>query len=524
MPSSDHRRRGGQAPIDRNTFACRAGGVWPQRIPSHVGPLLVAAPAADGHESDSSSSAADSVADHYGPHFVSFILLTWAAGVGIGFESALVVLVLASFLLCVIGFRSPVLGLIGIAALCTLEPMAGALVFTGGLLRWNTVNYWLLILLIVFSPFVFRLTNPHSRFLKALVALMALEVLISPDVVTGTQQVIDCAVPFAMLVYFTRASHDDRAWFWMGVVSGTLAAAGGLIFYLQVDGLPPVNRNVASFFPVTALLAICLSFRSVGGDWRRQLVLGGLAIANTGWVFLSGSRGSLLITIWCLLFLLIEIRSLKRQLLLVCASGLVALVMVTMFTDLQEYSLGRIELLFDDSQDMDRRTSGRSDLVAGAWQMFRDHPFGVGTGGFARSWAGLTHVSGQRDFFKVGVESAAHAGWMMVLAENGFIGFMLMAGYVGSFAVVGWRRRHQGMLGLGLAVTAILSFAYTANQLDWRKGLWLLAIGATTLMHRESLVAELQPVPRRRSVDVVRPRRGAPPVIDRVPPVRSISR
>ncbi len=453
------------------------------------------------------------MADHFGPRFVSFILLTWAAGLAIGFESALVVLVVASFLLSVIGFRNPVVGLIGIAALCTLEPMAGPLVFTGGLLRWNTVNYWLLILLVLFSPFVFRLTNPHSRFLKALVALMALELVISPDVVTGTQQVIDCAVPFAMLVYFTRASEDDGAWFWMGVVSGTLAAAGGLIFYLQVDRLPPVNRNVASFFPVTALLAICLSFRSVGGDWRRQLVLGGLAIANTGWVFLSGSRGSLLITTWCLLFLLIEVRSLKRQLLLVCASGLVALVMVTMFTDLQEYSLGRIELLFDDSQDMDRRTSGRSDLVAGAWQMFRDHPFGVGTGGFAHNWAGLSNVSGQRDFFKVGVESAAHAGWMMVLAENGFIGFILMTGYVGSFVVVGWRRRHEGMLGLGLAVTAILSLAYTTNQLDWRKGLWLLAIGATTLMHRESLVAQLRPVPRRPSVDVVRPRRRTPSLI-----------
>ena len=122
------------------------------------------------------------------------------------------------------------------------------------------------------------------------------------------------------------------------------------------------------------------------------------------------------------------------------------------------------------------RTSGRSDLVIGAWQIFRQHPLGVGTGGFETTWATLGSVDGRRRFMRAGERFAAHAGWMRVLAENGIAGFALLAAFVGSFFVDGLRRGGRTARNLGLLTATALAVSLITAEFHL-KGLFFLAAG-----------------------------------------------
>jgi hypothetical protein len=87
---------------------------------------------------------------------------------------------------------------------------------------------------------------------------------------------------------------------------------------------------------------------------------------------------------------------------------------------------------------------------------------------------------------------------MKGLAENGLVGFGLLAAFVGSFAVSAWKRRHDPIVRVGFLVSAVLTAAFTSTEFQPR-GLWLLAAGATSILHRRYLVQALlarAPAPR----------------------------
>jgi O-antigen ligase len=217
---------------------------------------------------------------------------------------------------------------------------------------------------------------------------------------------------------------------------------------------------------------------------RRQFVLALLAVINALWVFLSASRGNLLIAAVCLAFVLTGMR-LRRALGFGIVAALVSVVVLSQFTTLQERAVERLHLLTDPSESVHLRTSGRSDLAWGAWYMFRDHPFGVGTGGFLPTWLTLGAREGIAQSRGL-APRAAHSGWMKILAENGFPGILLLGAYVFSFAVSGWRSRDPVLRRLGLMVTAVFAVAGVSMEFQ-AKGLWLLAAGATVLLDRGSI-------------------------------------
>jgi O-antigen ligase len=164
------------------------------------------------------------------------------------------------------------------------------------------------------------------------------------------------------------------------------------------------------------------------------------------------------------------------------------------FGDLRERSLERLQKLADTEEAASSRTSGRTDLLLGGWNIFTANPFGVGTGAFATTWSG----------FKYGEEMAAHAGWMKVLAENGIVGFALLAAFVGSFAATAWRKRASPTSRVGFLVTAVLTLAFTSTEFQPR-GLWLLAAGGAAILNRDELQRALGVVRPVRRRDVARP-------------------
>jgi O-antigen ligase len=418
------------------------------------------------------------------------VVAGWIAGLVVGFVPALTALLVLSLAACVAGLRRPALGFLAVAAVCTMDSIGAGVVFTGGLWRFNTFNYWLVLVLLVFRTPLLQLRDMHSVTLKALIVLTTVQLVITPDINSGVQEVMEFAVVFAMVAYVARAANEPDIWFWLGLTCGCTGAGAGAVFYRQLS-LDMVNANYWAFCPLTGMFGVCLGFRSALGDLRRQLVLLGLALVNFGWVVLSGSRGTLLVGVCCLVFLIVELRSLTRQVVAVCVGALAAATFISLFPDLVDNSVHRVEFLLRDGGSARNRTSGRSDLVAGGLEMFAKHPLGIGTGGFSSMWATLNSVEGRRDFHRVGLRVVAHSGWIRILVENGVLGGLLLAAYASSFAVAGWRQRRAKLLPLGVLVsisfaTALLSFE--PNQ----KGLWFLSAAATVLLNPESVGAAVR--------------------------------
>jgi len=361
----------------------------------------------------------------------------------------------------------------------SLQPTLSAV--TGGLWRYNTIGYALALTALLGLGAVLRRGDLHSRLMQALAAVMAVTLLWSPDRANGLQLLLDVVAFFGMLCVFDRMSDDREAWYWIGITGGTLAAGAGLAYLMNRARLPSSNPNVAVFVPLTGMVAVCLAFARGALSPARQYSLAGLAIVNLLWAFLSTSRGGLLTATACFAFIILQVRSTGRRVVILAGVVLIGLLLASYFTPLQQTAVQRLSLLFDRNAALQTRTSGRSDLVKGSWEIFMRHPFGVGTGGFETTWATLGSVDGQRTFMRSGQRFAAHAGWMRMLAENGFIGFGILAAFVGSFAVAGFRRGGPTARNLGLLAAAGLGLSLVSTEYHL-KGLFYLAAGVAAAL------------------------------------------
>jgi len=407
--------------------------------------------------------------------------LVWGAGLALGFSVSLTLLTLLGFAAAIAGLRWPALGLLGISMLCTLDALSRNLLLMGGLLRYNTFNYWLLVVMLLGAPIVLHLKDLQTRILQTLLVVLGLGLFITPDLKLGVLHILNVMTMFGLMVYLLRALDEEGIWFWLGVVNGVVGAAGGLVFFLQQSSLPELNANAVSKFPLTALLCVSLAAHFVPKHTRPMAVLGLLAAVNLVWIFLTGSRGAMLIGLACGLFLLLEIPGFSRRAAVVAVAVGLGLAVLTQFDARQQRSLERITKLFDPDYSLAGRTSGRSDLALAGWYLFLEHPFGVGTGGFAETWERLgprADLSGA--FYHQ--EKQAHSAWIKTLTESGLPGILLLVGYVLSFAVSGWTRRRQGLLGLGLLATATLGVAFISTEFQG-KGFWLMAAAATAALH-----------------------------------------
>lgn len=416
----------------------------------------------------------------WGKAILALVIMSWAAGFFIGFTVALGIVTGAGLVLAILGLKREGLGLWGISILCTVDAASRVLLFTGGILRWNTLNYLLLGVALLSIASIFRIKNVHTRLLQIFIILLLVWLIFSPDFELGFLTVLNVAAYFGLLVYFARNNHSAEVWYWQGLIVGTLGAAGGLLFFLKKSGLPYVNPNAWSYFPLTALFGICLAISVTGRGRRSQMILTGLAALNVAWVFLSGSRGGLIVAAACIIYIAVTLRSVSQRIMYVVVGSVVAIVSMSEFTDQLDLAFHRLNKFMDVGARVESRTSGRSDLALGGWIIFQDSPLGVGTGGFATAWAKLGYKSNLSGF-RYGQEMAAHSGWINTLVDNGFIGFLLLASFVASFAVRGWTRRQQGLFPVGMLVFAVFTLALLSTQFA-AKGLWLLAAGVTMLM------------------------------------------
>jgi O-antigen ligase len=419
----------------------------------------------------------------WGPRLVCAIGLVWLAGESIGFVRALMTLTFIGFIAAMAGVRNPTLGLLGVGLLVVLDPISRHLVLSsGGLLRWNSFNYWLVIVTLLYLPQAWRLSDPHSALMRVLIIVLACGLVLSQRWEPGLQILLNVSTIFAMVIYFRRASIDATTMFWLGMVMSVTAAVGGFEYYRHAATLPVMNKNAFAMFPLAGLFGASLAMSFVGAIPGGQLVLSAIAALDLAWVFLSRSRGSLILGLIAMGFLLISVRTLPRRVTALTAAALLLAGASGHFDALQADAARRVNKLLDERMSLEERTSGRANLALGGWQLFVQNPMGVGTGAFSDAWSQLEQDNETR--FAQGKEVSAHSAWIMVLAENGVPGIIVFLLYVMSFAVVGVNRRDPTLMRLGLFTSVMLAAAFGTTEFQ-SKALWFMAAAATTLLHQQ---------------------------------------
>jgi len=409
----------------------------------------------------------------------------WGASFIVGLPAVFLAFLLLGLAAAVAGLFDRTLGLFGVSVLCLLDSPMQFLVLHGGILRHNTLNYWLLVIIVLYAPFLLRLRVPQCILLQLFALLMAVGLIRSEDMRQGLADLLQAVSYFGLFVYFFRSRWDEQAWIWMALINASFAAVGGLAFLLVAPRIVAANPNQWFFLPLTGILSVCLAFPYAASRRKAQVIMVLLAAIDFMWLFLCASRGPLIVGGCGLLYLLLTVRGVWRRLLVPCCVLLVASVAVVAWPQKVGVTMSRFGRVVDPNVSMRDRSSGRFDLALGGWYMFLDNPLGVGTGGYRTVWSELP-LRAEMSGFRAGERFWSHSAWVSALAENGVPGVVLLLAFVLSFAATGYRKRGQGLFPVALLATTAIGLGLFTE--DFRiKGFTFFAAGATVLLHRETL-------------------------------------
>ncbi len=417
------------------------------------------------------------------PNLGIFIAITWLISFPFDFYLSLAILSFAGLAAALIGLFHPTLGLIGIGMVCTVDALTRSLL--SEMFRYNTVNYVLLLSVVAGLPLMERMKDTQTRILQGFALLVVLGLAVSQDIVGGMQQVLNVASVFGLTLYYLRARKDPSALYSCALINGVLAGVGGLVFFAQINRLPWraddaegrfMNANAFAFFPLAAIFSICLAYPSARPKQQTKLAI--LSLLTLFSVFLSGSRGAIILGTIALIFLFITTKGASRRFFYLWSIPLLSMTAIALFPELQTYAVQRFLKMFDGQYSLNSRTSGRSDVAAVGVAVFEKHPLGVGTGGFSIAYADAD----ADEMAFAGVAKQAHSGWVKTLVENGVLGVLVLGLYVLSFAATGRRSAATSGAAIGALVTITLAIAFGVAEFQ-NKGLWILASGATALLN-----------------------------------------
>jgi O-antigen ligase len=291
--------------------------------------------------------------------------------------------------------------------------------------------------------------------LAATLVLYALQALYSDDIPQATKNVCFFYVPFAVLFrLLLDAPWSPRQLRWYFGVTAGLALVFALIGFvefatgrllltnakvLEANELKPYFRVNSLFFDPNiygrylALTMVMLAAVLLAARSRRDIGLlgGALAVLWAGLVLsLSQSSFAALLAGLGALALL---RWRARLVLAIMGAGAVVGVALVFLAP------GVLHIQGDSQKALDKATSGRVELVNGAVDMFRDHPFvGVGSGGFQAVYRARNHVRSTK------VAAVSHTIPLTIAAEQGVIGL----------AVYVWLLVAAGMMLFGARLRA----------------------------------------------------------------------
>lgn len=405
------------------------------------------------------------------------IVAAWGISAVTSFSIGVLILNLLSLGFILAGFKRQLV-LFGVTILTVLDGVTRSVHMTGGFWRYNTFNYILLVVMLLYWRELTKSIDLPVRWLLFLVLILSLGLMVSSDMESGVQHILNAVTTFGLMAVFRQARMDEQLWFWVAKLAGLTSAVGGAVYFFGAGPRPEINPNVLATFPLTALFAHCLARGAAPGDTRGSTLLVLLSTLNLGWIFLSGSRGALLTAVLCAAYILATVHDRRRLAAQVVLISIVGAVLLSLSPATTRFAMRRVQKLIADDRSLAERTSGRSELAWAGWSIFQENPLGIGTGAFAKEFS-VRNYSSKR--FQAGTRREAHSAWIKILAENGVPGFLVFACFVASYALVGLAGAQPHIRWFALLTTASLATAFLSSEFA-TKCLWFLAAGCSVLL------------------------------------------
>src|SRR6185503_18003846 len=136
--------------------------------------------------------------DRWGRYLVLASVVVWPSVVAIGFARAVSVLTFVSMAAIALGFFRPRIGMLGLGMALTLDAVSRMFLATGGIFRFNTLNYCLILVTMGFLPLLLIRNDVHTRLLLGLTLFLGSGILISAAPEMGAQHVLTLASVFGI--------------------------------------------------------------------------------------------------------------------------------------------------------------------------------------------------------------------------------------------------------------------------------------------------------------------------------------
>ena len=429
-------------------------------------------------------------------------LIGFGVALTAGFEAMVLMLTIAGLVALVTTLRSPAVGLLGVALLCTLDAPIRAYVTTPYDLHYNSFNYVLLTLGVFAAPLVWRRKDLRIELLAAFVCLLTLQLYHSTNLRLGMHSILEVVASFGLIGCFMRAGVEEETLVWIAIVTSTAAACCLIAYYVS----PPERSilvNALVHVPLAGLAAVALAVTQRVD--RRWWLLGVLVTVNIALAFVTGSRGGFSTSALLALYILARSPKFRWKGYIVLLFGIMFVAAAVTWNDAYTNTVAKWFQLVDPDRTFSQASSSRSDIAEFGWTTFRANPMGIGTGSF-------TEASG--DLSTLGRNLAAHSAWIKIMAENGVAGLAVFIAFIAAFATA--RPRGSAVnSALGPLVAVVTSVAFLSSEFQ-SKSIWLLVSGAIVLLQSTRRGATAPAIPpggvrHLRSVAVKAPgRRGRP--------------
>lgn len=375
-----------------------------------------------------------------------------ALGFLLGFSVFITMAAFASLLGVFLGlaYNNPILGFLSITVLLVLDPMIRGYVLVGGLFRWNTINYWLIVFTIANSKLLLNNLTRHLKAVIAFILLIFIQLAYTNDFENGILSILGIFSIIALYTYVISVKQYNikLILYYCSLVAGYAGLLTGLIFFrensfqvytlshyynlgLTIDDMEAINANSFAVTLVAPIMITTVAF-SFLKDKRHRFILFILSLGNLILLTFTGSRGALLTGIVSLYFMLTK----KTNALKLIFWALIGYYILSMSAPLLENvdsSIARkIYVLFNDDASVSQKTNDRSDIALIGYQMFLENPLGVGTGNFSYTFKKFTMYSFS-DLSISQTTKQSHSAFIKIMAENGIFGILLFLLFISTY-------------------------------------------------------------------------------------------
>lgn len=271
-------------------------------------------------------------------------------------------------------------------------------------------------------------------------------------------------IDYSLLVFVVGSSIVSILFF-LGVLDSFVEIRSGRMFFWGE------NPNSTSSRIVIAIISLFYLLLQNPFKWSRaRYVFGLLGVPLLSMVVASGSRGSLIILVVCILVYLFfsGYKSTTKAFIIVVSGILVFLFYRFYFQNVAD-ELSIIQRLSDMSEGSD---AGRSLLKKQAFQIFLDNPiFGCGDGGFSEQMR-----------VRFGESLTVHNLYYYVLATTGIMGSIPFAFFILNNIISTYKARHYQVFPVVILVFVLLLFSKTGGALTYALIWYLVSIITAQVM------------------------------------------